>query len=98
MLHTHAFIGIHTDYGKSLIPNSWIIALFLQEIKNTWESSQSAITFNEVNSLRQLLSSTYKHYKECITAILETKHFIKFDIVLRATVNIQKFLFNLYDI
>lgn len=66
-------------------PNSWLAAQLLRRIKEEWDLPEG-ITFQEMSSVQDCLTSISNHHRTNLKAAIKTIDFIKLELVCKATV------------
>ncbi|KAI9565849.1 hypothetical protein GHT06_009646 [Daphnia sinensis] len=81
---------IRSSFPEINIPNSWLSALCLQEIKNEWGREGSQITPKVLNALRESLTSTFKLYIKDLKHVIRTADCIQLDLCCKAVFHVMR--------
>ncbi|XP_057370237.1 uncharacterized protein LOC130691326 isoform X2 [Daphnia carinata] len=81
---------IKSNFPKINIPNSWLSALCLQEIKNEWSREGNNITPKVLNALRKSLTSTFKLYIKDLKHVMRTADFIRLELCCKAVFHVMR--------
>lgn len=84
---TFPWLEVKCCFTPTNVPNSWLSALFLQQIKDDWNKADNKITSKELNSVRQTLLSTYNHFKKQLKHVIKPSEFIQLDFYCKAAVS-----------
>lgn len=80
------FLEIKSNFSQVVIPNSWLSARYLHQIKNEWSKLDSQISPKELNALKQTLTSTFKHYIKDLKHVIKISDCIRLDLCCKAAV------------
>ena len=80
-------LGMKTSFSQTNLPNSWLTALLLHQIKDDWGKINNKITSQELNSVRGSLISAFKHYRKEMKHVIRTIDVIKLDLCCKAAVS-----------
>lgn len=75
-----------SSFTQTNMPNSWLSALFLCQIKEDWAKIDNQVSAKELNSLRQILTSTFKHFKKELKYVIRVSDFVQLDLGCKAAV------------
>lgn len=81
---------INYGFPEINIPNSWLSALCLQEIKNEWGRKGSQITPKVLNALRESLTSTFKLYIKDVKHVMRTADCIQLELCCKAVFHVMR--------
>ena len=74
-----------TSFAQIDIPNSWVGALVLRQVKKDW-AVPGKITFREVINTQEILALNYKFFGKNLKRYVRLNDFIKLTLTCKASV------------
>jgi len=78
-----------SSFAQIDLPNSWIGALVLRQVKKDW-AVPGKITFREVINVREILGLNFKFFGKKLKRYVKLNDFIKLTLTCKASVSQKK--------
>ena len=88
MINSFEFVselGMKSNFAQIDLPNSWIGALVLRQIKQDW-AVPNKITFRDLINAQEILAANFKFFKKSVKQIINLNDFIKLTLLCKAAV------------
>ena len=85
-IHFVSNLDIRSSFSQIDLPNSWIGALVLRQIKKDW-AVPGKITFREIIHAQEILALNFKFFGKNLKRFVKLNEFIKLTLTCKASVS-----------